>query len=608
MRKLPNAPAAGGVSRDVTHHEGVGVPPEDVWAELERIFSSPHFQASERRRAFLRFIVGETLSGRAESLKGFTIALAVFGRDESFDPQADPVVRLEARRLRRDLGSYYIDAGQNDGIRISIPKGSYVPYFERHNARPHTDSVDQQVSDQQGSAIRDHSMNGGTINSKSGSKPTFFRNLLIIAAIATTLAVGVAGWMLLSGRAQTRLGSLREPALVVMPFEALSSGEDARYLALGIGQELISNLFRFTGFRLYASAARSDQEVNSAPAEFASKLGVAYVVNGSVRASAEEISVTTQVFDATSGEIIWTKNYARPFDPQLLTAVQRDLAGEIATAIGQPYGVVKNHMGGNPMPAAASSIQSYQCVLRAYGYRRDFLWKDFDPVLRCLEQTVQRDPEYSDGWAMLGWLHVDAGRLGYTGDSNRQQEYEKALQATSRAVRLQPDNPLALKALAAAYHYVGRYSESERIARQAADLNPNDPEVLAQLGWRLAVRGNFEEGIPLLKRAIDRTLNPPSWYFHLIAIGLYLKGDYEQMLAIAERSGLGDSGFSQLLLAVGNGELGNREAAQRALEKMSQYQPVARDPESFLRRHGATDQIVDALMAGLRKAQSIVSK
>jgi TolB-like protein len=506
-------------------------------------------------------------------------------------------------RLRRDLDSYYVDAGHNDGIRILIPKGSYVPYFERHNARPLTDSIDQQVPD-----IRDHSTNGGTINYNSGSKPTFFRSLLIIAAIATTLAAGVAGWMLHSGRAQTGLGSLREPALVVMPFEALSSGEDARYLALGIGQELISNLFRFTGFRFYTSATRSDQELSSSPVEFASKLGVAYVVNGSVRASAEEIGVTTQVLNATSGEVIWTKTYARPFDPQALMAIQRDLAGEIATAIGQPYGVVKNHMSGNPMPAAAPNMQSYQCVLRAYGYRRSFLRKDFDPVLRCLEQTVQRDPEYSDGWAMLGWLHVDAARLGYTGESNRQQEYEKALQATSRAVMLQPDNPLALKALAAAYHYVGRYSESERVARQATDLNPNDPDSLAQLGWRLAVRGNFKEGIPMLKRAIDRTWNPPSWYFHLIAIDLYLKGDYEQMLTFAERSRLGDSGFSQLLLAVGNGELGNREAAQRALEKMSQYQPLARDPAGFLRRHGATDQIVDALTGGLQKARSIASK
>jgi TolB-like protein/tetratricopeptide (TPR) repeat protein len=393
-----------------------------------------------------------------------------------------------------------------------------------------------------------------------------------------------------------------------MPFEALSSEETTRYFAIGMGQELISNLFRFAGFRLYTLPAGSDQDQSLGPVQFARKLGVAYIVNGIVQANAEEIRVTTQVMNASSGNIVWTKTYARPFNLQSLMSIQRDLADEIATVIGQPYGVVKHDMGNKPLPPAVSNIESYACVLRAYGYRRNFSRVEFDPVLRCLEQTVQRDPEYSDGWAMLGWLHVDAGRLGYTGDNNRQKEYETALEATSRAVTLQPNNPLALKALGAAYHYVGRYADSERVTRQAVDLNPNDPEVLAQLGWRLAVRGNFVEGIPILKRAIERSLNPPGWYFHLIAIDLYLNGDYEHLLTVAERSALGDSGFSQFLLAVANAELGNRDAARQALERMSQYEPVARDPEGFLRRHGATDQIVQALMAGLRKAQSMASK
>jgi TolB-like protein len=601
MRKLPNSPAASDIFPGVSSRDGVSVSPEDVLAELERIFSSPHFQASERRREFLRFIVGETLSGRADSLKGYTIALAVFDRDESFDPQADPVVRLEARRLRRDLDSYYMDDGQNDAVRISIPKGSYVPSFEWHNVPPLAAPTGRHASN-----LRNDSAQGVAIGANWRSKPAFVRNLLIFAAFV--LAVGVAGWILLSGRAQPHWGSSREPAVLVMPFEALSPGENTRYFAVGMGQELISNLFRFAGFRLYTLPIGSDQDSSLAPLQLGRSLGAAYIVNGSVQANAEEMRVMTQVMNATSGEIVWTRTYARPADPQFLMNTQRDLAGEIATVIGQPYGVVRNDIGNSPSPPAVSNMESYTCVLRAYGYRRNFARAEFDPVLRCLEQTVQRDPGYSDGWAMLGWLHVDAGRLGYTGESNRQKEYEKALEATSRAVTLQPNNPLALKASAAAYHYVGRYAESERITRQAVELNPNDPEVLAQLGWRLAVRGNFEEGIPILKRAIERSLAPPSWYFHLIAIERYLNHDYQQMLTVAERSALGDSGFSQLLLAVANGELGNHEATQRALEKMSQYQPVGRDPEGFMRRHGATDQIVEALMTGLQKARSIASK
>ena len=75
----------------------------EVRAALDRMASDPEFGASERRLAFLRFVVEETLAGRAHQLKGFTIANAVYGRDESFDSRTDPVVRLEARRLRQDL-------------------------------------------------------------------------------------------------------------------------------------------------------------------------------------------------------------------------------------------------------------------------------------------------------------------------------------------------------------------------------------------------------------------------------------------------------------------------------------------------------------------------
>jgi len=164
---------------------------------------------------------------------------------------------------------------------------------------------------------------------------------------------------------------------------------------------------------------------------------------------------------------------------------------------------------------------------------------------------------------------------------------------------------LALKALSSIYHYMGRYDESERLARKAEDLNPNDPDTLAQLGWRLAVRGKFEEGIPILKRAIERTANPPGWYFHLITIDLYLKGNYGQMLQVAQRSTTGGLGVSQLLVAIAAGALGKRELAQQALDKMSTYAQLSHDPTAYLRRHGATDDIVNALMNGLQKARQV---
>jgi hypothetical protein len=107
----------------------LGPAAEDIRAQLERIIASAAFRPSPRRVALLRFVVEETLQGRANRIKGFAVAIAVFERDETFDSQSDPVVRLEARRLRHDIDGYYADEGRHDPIRISIPKGAYVPSF-----------------------------------------------------------------------------------------------------------------------------------------------------------------------------------------------------------------------------------------------------------------------------------------------------------------------------------------------------------------------------------------------------------------------------------------------------------------------------------------------
>ena len=96
---------------------------------MDRILSSPDFSASKRRKGFLRFVVEEALAGRAEIIKAYTIAVTVFGRSKDFDSQVDPIVSVEAGRLRRALAQYYLTAGINNPLRIEIPKGTYVPAF-----------------------------------------------------------------------------------------------------------------------------------------------------------------------------------------------------------------------------------------------------------------------------------------------------------------------------------------------------------------------------------------------------------------------------------------------------------------------------------------------
>jgi adenylate cyclase len=103
---------------------------DEVRVQLETVLSSSDFDASERNHAFLRYVVEETIAGNSHLIKGYSVAQSVFKRDVEFDPQLDPVVRIEASRLRRSLERYYLKAGQDDPIRIDLPKGGYVPSFE----------------------------------------------------------------------------------------------------------------------------------------------------------------------------------------------------------------------------------------------------------------------------------------------------------------------------------------------------------------------------------------------------------------------------------------------------------------------------------------------
>ena len=102
----------------------------DIEDALERVLSSKTFTRSARARELLDYLVKQEQAGNAAMLKEFSIAQDVFDKDDRFDPSIDAVVRVQAGRLRDNLTSYYADEGAHDGVRISIPLGTYVPSYE----------------------------------------------------------------------------------------------------------------------------------------------------------------------------------------------------------------------------------------------------------------------------------------------------------------------------------------------------------------------------------------------------------------------------------------------------------------------------------------------
>lgn len=130
---------AGGNVVARLHQDPPRVPEADVHSvrsHLERVLRSPHFDGSTRSREFLRYVVEEVLMGRGGYLKQAAIAVEVFGRKPDFDAVIDPIVRVQAGRLRRSLERYYLLSGDLDAMRIELPKGSYAPVFVETSDMP----------------------------------------------------------------------------------------------------------------------------------------------------------------------------------------------------------------------------------------------------------------------------------------------------------------------------------------------------------------------------------------------------------------------------------------------------------------------------------------
>jgi TolB-like protein len=329
----------------------------DVRAQLERILASSDFQGPQKRGALLRYLVEESLAGRGDLLKGFTVANDVFGRDGSFDAQSDAVVRLAARRLRTAIDVYYGTTGAHDPLRISIPKGHYRASFEwrgdlsadppvRVSVEPEPDDlVPRRI-------VRNFAPHPHAADTPRSSRHT--RRALVLLLCSVTVATGIWNWNIRSpDPAQTR-GS----AIIVLPFDALGTKENDRFLASGITQELITDLMQISGLRLYSIPASFSGVANADSEVLGNGLGSTYLVSGSVASSNSMIRLGVQLANARTGEILWSETYDREMTPGALLAIRRDLAAHVATVLGQPHGVVGNDMARRSASGTNASLPS----------------------------------------------------------------------------------------------------------------------------------------------------------------------------------------------------------------------------------------------------------
>lgn len=250
----------------------------DIRTALKSILDSAEFSRSKRAGAFLRFVVEEKLAGRGDRLKAFSIAREVYGRDATFDPRSDTIVRVEAGRLRSRLAAYYEADGRDDPIRIDVPKGGYAPTFDLNDsvvsiAQPETK----------------------TPTSASTASPK--RKLLLPgSAILLAIIVLFAGWFFF---VKERLAAPGEDPnqssgafLAVLPLATHTGDSGENRLAAGLVEAIVTDLAKLSGVSVMAHASLLNLDSQSTNlAHIRSKYGATHALRGSLEHDGELIRV-----------------------------------------------------------------------------------------------------------------------------------------------------------------------------------------------------------------------------------------------------------------------------------------------------------------------------
>ena len=470
--------------------------PEQIRNALARILSSGGFSASARNRRLLDYVVGETLAGRADRIKAYTLATVVFERGPDFDPQLDPVVRLEASRLRKALEHYYLTAGKDDPIRIDIPKGSYIPVFEAGRAPPEAAPGPEMPRDRRRWGWR-----------RSSRMPA-----MAAAAIAVLVAAVVivrpefAGWR--SAALQESGTPERRPAIFVLPFESDADASGSN-LAYGLTVGVIADLARFKNILVYGAETAYDDR-SHAPADLIKTLGIDYIVAGKVDAADERFRSIISLIEAKSGRYVWSVRSDGSLSASEIFHRQGEIAGLVARSIAQPYGVLFNDQIKEIKAKAPGHLTSYQCVVVSELYQREQSVSDFPVAHACLERAIRDDPFYSQAYSTLSLLHSEEYRIAFGTDRAAKDLRLAALDLAQEALKIDPNSSTAQLALHAAYWNLGNVEAAFDAAEKGLTLNPNNTQLRASYGARLCLRSEWDTGLGMLREAFAMNLPCPT--------------------------------------------------------------------------------------------------
>jgi adenylate cyclase len=358
-------------------------------------------------------------------------------------------------------------------------------------------------------------------------------------------------------------------SIAVLPFANMSGDAEQDYFADGISEDIITALSKLS--QLFVIARNSSftfKGQNVHVQEVGTKLGVRYVLEGSVRKSGNRVRITAQLIDATSGGHLWAERFDR--DLTDIFAVQDDVTQQIVGALAVN---LKEGDRQQLAPEHTGNMEAYDCFLRGRELWHRLTKETNIAARELLQRAVELDPNFASAHAFLALAHG----LDYVNrwSPSPGRSFEQAEEVAARAVALDDQDSWAHWARSLINLYMRRHDGAISEAERAIEINPNFAEGHVSLGEALHYSGRSEEALACFNRA--KVLNPyfPDVLLHFQALASFQLGRYEEAVDLLKqrltRNPVTD--VSRALLAASYGHLGRFDEARAMWREVLRVNP-----------------------------------
>jgi serine/threonine protein kinase/Tfp pilus assembly protein PilF len=388
--------------------------------------------------------------------------------------------------------------------------------------------------------------------------------------------------------------------VAVLPFKYSGGNADIGALADGLSEDIVTGLSRFSYLRVIARSSTLHYANQSVDVRSAGKeLGARYVMEGSLRQAGTKLRLAVQLVDTVSGAHLWAENYERTLSPENIFALQDDLVPRIVSTVADQHGILPRRISEELRGKNEEDLTPHEAVLRSFSFLQRISPTEHATARRILERAMERDPNQADAWAMLAIMYDTEFADEY---NPRPNPLERAMAAAQRAVDLAPTHALGYYALAFTYFFRKDNAGFRAAVEQAIALNPMDGSVMGLLGLLVHHAGEIERGTQMVEAAMQLNPHYPPVFRAPAFLNAYAQGKYAEALELAVRFNMPGFFHAHALRAAALGQLGQREAAQQAVQELLAVRP---DFATTVRRDYGKwwdTKTVDHLVEGLREA------